>query len=441
MKKLLLIFVSLVAFCSCENEEFDFAAPVDVQSEVAVDSFYVSFDEALAQAEKALAGTTTTRASVVKRKVANHHEFVASRSTRATGDDVEVRFHVINFEDNEGFALVSADSRTTPVYAYSETGNLDIEDATENTGFGDFMDAATEYYIAETEWTGPNDQLLPINPTTPIIPIPMDSIVQLPIEILDGEVYHVKTEVRNESNPNGILINAEWAIKWPYNYYCGSSNNKSPYWGERNSAGCGPVAAAQIMSYYRYPLSYGDYVFNWDKILSSVRYNDNYPSISEGALATAYFIHKVGVAANAVYEHDAYVTNDDMSQLFEKMGYDFNGHIPYSSYEMRTSLNNSCPVLVSGLKSNSSDGHIWVIDAYNRQLEVKTYYYQEQPHDVYRVISQVLNMYTHCNWGYGYDKNSYSCWCLNVYSSPYGAFSRDIRMIYNIKPKQQFPNI
>lgn len=436
MKKLLFLFISFVAFCSCDNEEFDFTAPVEAQSEIAVDSFYVSFEEALAQAEKMLAGTTTTRASATKRKVANHHEYVANRSTRATGDDVEVRFHVINFEDNQGFALVSADSRTTPVYAYSETGNLDIEDATENTGFGDFMDAATEYYIAEAEWSGSDNQLLPTDPTTPIIPIPMDSIVQLPLEILDGEVYHVKTEERNESNPNGILIDAEWSIKWPYNYYCGSGNIGSSYWGNRNSAGCGPVAAAQIMSYYQYPLSYGEYIFNWDRILSSAKYADEYPSISEEALATAYFIHKVGVTANARYEEDAYVTNNDISQLFKKMGYDFDGHTSYSSYEMRSSLNNSHPVLLSGLKSNSNDGHMWVIDAYNRKLEVKTYYHQRQPHDIYRVISQVLSMYTHCNWGYGNDKNSSSCWCLNVYTSPLGTFNRDIRFFYNIKPKQ-----
>ncbi|MBD5231573.1 MAG: hypothetical protein HDS66_05430 [Bacteroidales bacterium] len=37
-------------------------------------------------------------------------------------------FYLINFEDEQGFALMSADRRTLPVYALSETGSLTEED-------------------------------------------------------------------------------------------------------------------------------------------------------------------------------------------------------------------------------------------------------------------------------------------------------------------------
>ncbi len=46
--------------------------------------------------------------------VQDHYEYVANAKTRAVGDTIDVRFHVINFADDGGFALISADSRTNP---------------------------------------------------------------------------------------------------------------------------------------------------------------------------------------------------------------------------------------------------------------------------------------------------------------------------------------
>ena len=57
-------------------------------------------------------------------KVKNHYVYHANKETRSTGEDsIDVRFHVINFSDDGGFAFVSADDRTTTVYAYSSDGN------------------------------------------------------------------------------------------------------------------------------------------------------------------------------------------------------------------------------------------------------------------------------------------------------------------------------
>lgn len=433
MKKLLFLFISFVAFCSCDNEEFDFTAPVEAQSEIAVDSFYVSFEEALAQAEKMLAGTTTTRASATKRKVANHHEYVANRSTRATGDDVEVRFHVINFEDNQGFALVSADSRTTPVYAYYETGNLDIEDATENTGFGDFMDAATEYYIAEAELTDPDNPLLPTDPnnqTLPITPVPTNPILQLPIVELDGERYYISGEDIELQNPGGVLVDVEWNQCWPYNYYCDYNDNANLYYGYRDAAGCGPVAAGQIMSYFRHPASHNGEVFDWDLILSLPYYYELYSSYercSAGAKATAKLLKEIGVCADVQYDTISGMPLDKTDDMFRDFGYLCEGPSSFTSERVKSSLNIYGPVYMVGTKSGSA--HAWVIDSYKQMKTVTTYYHSYEPYAVAFTTTTMYEVYYHCNWGHG-PSSSQNMWLLDVFDG----YSSNKRIIYNIRP-------
>lgn len=435
MKKLLLLFVSLVAFCSCDNEEFDFTAPVEAQSEIAVDSFYVSFEEALAQAEKMLAGTTATRASATKRKVANHHEYVANRNTRATGDDVEVRFHVINFEDNQGFALVSADSRTTPVYAYSETGNLDIEDATENTGFGDFMDAATEYYIAEAEWTDPDNPLLPTDPNNqilPITPVPTNPILHLPIVELDGERYYWDSWEVVSQNSAGRIVPVIWGQGWPYNFYCDSLETENNYLGNRYAVGCGPLAVGQILSVYRYPISLDNNIFNWNKIMLSNSYNETYTdgvTCSEGAMATAYMLRAIGENMNAVYGEETSVTINNIYSTLRNLKYNFAAN-EYRYTDMINSLNSNYPVIICGLDSYGFfGGHAWVVDSHQKVDEYETYYHSYEPYDVAFRNEVIGERYFHCIWG---DSDLIHSWCLDVFE--YFRYYNNKWILYNIRP-------
>lgn len=432
MKKLLLLFVSFVAFCSCDNEEFDFTAPVEAQSEVAVDSFYVPFEVALAQAEKVLAGTTTTRASATKRKVANHHEYVANRSTRATGDDVEVRFHVINFEDNQGFALVSADSRTTPVYAYSETGSLDIEDATENTGFGDFMDAATEYYIAEAEWSGSDNQLRPTDSTLPITPVPTNPILNLPIVDLDGERYYWDSWEVVSQNSAGRIVPVIWRQGWPYNFYCDSLETGNDYFGNRCAVGCAPLAVGQILSVYRYPSSLNGKLFNWNKIMLSSSYNEAYTdgsTCSEGAMATAYMLKAIGDDMNAIYDEETIVTENNLYSTLRNLKYNFAAN-EYSYTNMINSLNSNYPVILCGLDSYGFiSGHVWVVDSHRKVDEYETYYHSYEPYDVAFRNEVIGDRYFHCIWG---DSDLIHSWCLDVFE--YYGFYNIKWIVYNIRP-------
>lgn len=416
MKKFIICFFSALAIFACTNEEFPRLETQTEKNKVVVDSFYVPYETALQHALKMLDYSETTRTSAIERKVANHYEYVANKMTRTANNDIDVRFHVINFEDNQGFALVSADSRTTPVYAYSESGNLDIEGAIANCGFGDFMEAAEEYYIAETSSEG-NNQLLPTDGPLPITPVPTNPIQQLPVVELDGTMYYCQGEEITIQNPGGILLNVEWGQEWPYNYFC------SP-----NAAGCGPIAASQIMTYFKHPSSFSGYSFDWDGITSSIGFN----YLSPAAESAARLIHLVGIEANASYGEETSTTISNMDNVFRTFGYSCTGPVNYDKTKVKESLDNFSPIYFRGSEPGADAGHAWVIDAYKHIRYIRTYYHMQEPYNVYTKTTSDRDLYHHCNWGwYG----NYNMWCLDVFViSGVAEFSSDKRMIYNIRP-------
>lgn len=426
MKRKLIYFFSVLAIIACTNEDLpDFTAHEEY-SKNAIDSFYVPYETALQHALKVLNhDSTATRASGTERKVSNHYEYVANKATRSNGDgDTEVRFHVINFEDNLGFALVSADSRTTPVYAYSETGNLDIEAAT-NSGFGDFMAAAEIYYLNEINLEIPMLPELP-NDSSPFLPKPTEPIHNLPIVELDGKRYYLGGGDIIYRNPDGILLNVEWDQGWPYNYYCGLNDNAYSSCNGRNAAGCGPIAAAQIMSYFKYPTSFAGFTFDWDRI-TSYTYFYNLTNEAESA---ARLINLIGIESNATYGRDTSTRINNMDDMFITFGYSCTGPINYNVAKAKESLNNSSPIYFRG--SDSKSGHAWVIDAYRQTDSYYIYYQMDEPYNVYRTITDIGDTYYHCNWGWS---GSYNGWYLDVFKLPDNTnLSSGRQMIYNITP-------
>lgn len=152
--KSMLLAALLVVGVSCEKQ---FEEVVEVQPENhatadVVTSYEVSYEEALAKADALFAGIdgATTRAG--SRRVKNHELFRSgNRFTRTASDDAEAKFHIINYEDNAGFAMIAADKRATDIYAYSDTGNLYVDDAMENSGFGVFLEGAIDLYGKEMD--------------------------------------------------------------------------------------------------------------------------------------------------------------------------------------------------------------------------------------------------------------------------------------------------
>ncbi len=430
MKKYFLYLMCALAITACTNDELTELVLHEECNVVVTDSFYVPYETALKHALEAIdnGNTATTRSASPERRVASHYEYVANKMTRSANDGVEVRFHVINFEDNQGFALVSADSRTTPVYAYSETGNIDIDDAIENSGFGDFMAAAEEFYMNEIIFPTLPDTIDTGTPT-PITPVPENPILHLPVVEVDGVTYYLSASDVLCTNPGGILVDVQWNQVWPYNYYCERNENADYECGYRDAAGCGPVAAGQIMSYFRYPETYNGVVFDWNLILSFPYYYEPYSfyeRCSEEAKATSKLLKEIGVCAETQYGVESGMPLDKTDDMFRNFGYLCDGPSNFTSERVKSSLDLYGPVYMVG--GNSEGYHAWVIDAYRQTKTISIYYHSYEPYSVAFTTTSMDNVYYHCNWGWG--PNGGNTWFLDVFDG----YSNNKTIIYNIRP-------
>lgn len=457
--KSMLLAALLVAGVSCEKR---FEEAVEVQPENhaaadAVNSYEVSYEEALAKADALFAGIdgATTRAG--SRRVKNHELFRSgNRFTRTASDDVEAKFHIINYEDNAGFAMIAADKRATDIYAYSDTGNLCVDDAMENSGFGVFLEGAIDLYGKEID-----RPLIPADTTElggggGFIDLPGDKYGDIPylgIEVIDGVTYRVRIEYNKSVSKKEPLIPVKWHQANPYNYYCPSCGDYvgTNYYG-KCAAGCGPVAAAQIMAYHKYPEKYATYLPDWNnKTLNYIEYTFDWDNMIRNYSddMVAHLIREIGRVAEADYGKSTGVTLANIKKMFPKFGYNITG-ADYDVDKVKISLYNNRPVYARGQKK-SGDGHAWVIDGYDHLATRKTYYYNYAPYNVCNIKDSNNRIYVHCNWGWGGDgKNKNSDYSDEGYflndafvvtvgegnNEEERNYTRNNKIIYNIYPKQ-----
>jgi len=421
----ILLAVLLIVGMSCEKQ-FEEVAELQSANSVAADeatSYEVSYEEALAKADALFAeidGATTRSGN---RRVKNHELFRSGkRFTRTQSNDgIEARFHIINYENNAGFAMVAADKRATAIYAYSDTGNLDVDDAIENTGFGVFITGAVEYYNEEinTQHKG-YDSLIFIGPKNPFDPY--TDITSLLTEELYGKTYYVKyydklTTISSKSQ----MLKTSWHQQYPYNVFCPQSTENGVT--DNCLAGCGSVALAQIMSYYRKPSSYNGYKFNWS-IMTNV---SGFSTQSETSDMVARLISEIGIAAGANYGLTGTSTTTRNEKFaLNSFGYTTSSIEDFNREKILSSLKNDYLVYARGVDA-SGGGHAWVIDGYDYQIKGKTYYYDYEPYNVFQhVIDESTTLY-HCNWGWG---NIYNCYCCYGAFNTYNGYNK---IIYNIK--------
>ncbi len=151
-------------------------------------------------------------------------------------------------------------------------------------------------------------------------------------------VYHEDCEEINTPP----TVQSTWG---QYNGYNSSYPPKEMPMSNFAYAGCGPVAAGQIMRYYEYPPT----KFEWDKMPL------NYPTTD-----TSDLLYSIAIDAGAKYEDVGTRTNiGDMRNVFVNWGYDVDGVIAADSYKICNSLQNGSPVYMRGANSNKM-GHAWI---------------------------------------------------------------------------------
>jgi hypothetical protein len=291
-------------------------------------------------------------------------------------DEESPVLYVVNYDNNEGFAVITANSSLVPVLAVTEEGSYTVGEVT-NTGLDDYMTLAISN----------------INNGVGIIK---------PKITIPEKFKEFKTESSDHTMTN---IPAKLGVKWGqehiYNTYCLG-----------NPTGCGPTALAQIMSYFEYPktlpLTFQDAPSNsinleWSSIKQHVRsyvYScADCSATSSTHNAIACLFREVGERAGCKYS-TAYNKNCE-----------------------KTALENGSLILMGGTSAESTNaiGHAWVVDGYKHIRHSCSEYTRDYGTVEWHLERIVLtdSYYTHINWGWDGQSNGYFYTGLFDTSKPY----------------------
>lgn len=297
---------------------------------------------------------------------------ICNRESRGQNDTL---IYVVNYEDNKGFALISAVDDSQPVLAVVPNGSYDPEIGTDNPGFNLFMDAAT--YNALNDTTKKRDPV--IDP-------------DYPININGKYEKTVKKEVVHYGPAKRISAPFHWGQDDIYGQFC-----------PNGLCGCAPLAIASIVTwaryhyemdsrfYYTYPnadIPYED--ITWIEIMR--HHSSKYSYGNEWSIEHVCWaedqdaVHKsigricrqIGYDMNANYKFDPHATSvirgiahrylkQYIPELVITIG-DFDG------FRQMQLIDKGILYLEAALKDDFSNGHSWVCDGYDYiKTEVKKY--------------------------------------------------------------------
>ena len=310
--------------------------------------------------------------------------------------DLDTLMYVVNFSDNNGFALVAADKRTDPIFAIIDEGNYDFEelDEEENESFLSFVDGA------------------------------------IATELEDINQYQGNEATRSVINGWDIIIICYPILKTKWSQ--GGYNNPNSYgkYCPNKVTGCTVTATAQLLSHFKtmehvdwsYNGTSGSTNLNWRRIISDCgKYNGSLSPTStlQSMDEIAHLCRYLGIAFGAKYNVDKKNKNKNSTGVGEDKPIDWFdkwGGLKATKLKKydETSIINAIrlgpPVYAQGnsgkkkflfVRIKYTGGHAWIYDG---------------------CITATKNgkrqNLIHCNWGWGGSRNGY--YLSNVFKANVG---------------------
>lgn len=364
-----------LSFLSCSSEEINDLTNNKVNNPTS--AYALPLDKVLKKADLFLQELEQNGGTRAKERTVSSVERLGVQ-TRSNGEDSGC--YIVNYGENDGFAIVSTDSRTMPIYAISPEGHFSINDTVGNPVLKGYIDVITNGII--------------IDPGTPDPIVDVDNapnITQLVKPLISESVRKWTQKSHNQY----------------VRYKCGNSAD--------TPVGCVVLSAAQIMSVLKWPNVInvkdadnhytGDTLYlDWDAI------NSGDPSADD------QIAHLMEILGRPYYYDVTYTLTGSSadatqtSEVFEKLGYDNYSDIEYVTYysqdddieadviyELRK-RRRPVQALATGYstleQTSIVDRHAFVIDGYCVQ-------------QVINVVQASYNTYYHIVWGRGREINGY----------------------------------
>jgi hypothetical protein len=362
-----------------------------------------------------------------------------SQSVFPVKDDLDVpTMYIVNNEFG-GFTIVSADNRTEPILAFSETNNFSTDLKKLPDGVSFWMKNQSEYIkevrkenfkqtlIMQKVWNKYKKSAVLYNNKGKKnqekqvfgrgrVPTSQDWISEG-----DCNQGGYLTTLTHLIEP---LTSTTWSQENGYNDLLQYNNCSSPSNG-RYLTGCVATAVAQVMKYHEFPSSY-----NWNSMF-----------LSSGSYETSRLMSDLGTSANLYVDYGCATSSADrrlIARTFRNFGYPMPNFSNYDYTVVRDEIAFGRPVVLCGgteaefLIFGQKSGHCWVADGLN---EIWFYECVPDPNTPGEQISVQISQsnFIHMNWGWdGINNGWYSSGNFNPGNKTYNWRPS---MITNIKPQ------
>lgn len=374
MKLKLFYFIATAAMmlASCSQESFD--SPVQNQG-TSHSLYYRSLEEGLKDANT-LFNCMEENTRTEPRKIKSVETL--NQSTRSSSPESE--FYIVNYENDEGFVLLSADKRLEPVFAISEQGSMNLSDTIFNKALAGYIRGIEDLAIDFPGIDQPIDTIFkPKNPVT---------IIVNPLLARAG---------------NGDFLSF-FHQGSPFNKYCFTST------GEQAVVGCAPLAAGTVMAFYEWPEEYDGYTFDWEAMKNDINH-DGWPKLFSFIGRPGNMNSNYGVSGTGSSKY--YYCN-----TFANFGYKNMKLTSFSIDGANVELSLGKPLMVRGTDYGVG-GHAWVIDS--AKIVENTFYVENPKPKTY---------YYHCVWGWGGKDNGYFIFKTSLSVDKY--IFKDLEFISNL---------
>lgn len=427
MKKLSIIAVLVMAGCcltGCvSNQDIPPAPVAETNTDSGTNPYHITEEEALANLDAFFAANNQsgTRTATAKPRVKSIKGIRDTSGTRSEGRDSTILLYIANFDEEQGFALLSADKRVSSlVLGVSEQGGISEEvlecyDRMKNKrplykgfpldGPGFFTDTISgggtetfinpntvDFYIEEEgeylignldtseyellnqyAYLNTSEAKLETFILSCVIDYAQNRINHHDDDNTDLKFRHTPDEFEL-ADPAGyggywetdVVINGPLLsnfVKWEQSPYL---NVNFPivkkFLSKKSrhaSTGCFPLALAKILAYNRIPevFTYHDHTFDWNIIC-----NDIWGRFSE----TALFLRAVADGCNPWYFYEGtFVFPYRARKFLSRNGYAGVENIDNSFDRIKEMIDNNHPLAISGMPGIAFyNAHAWNIDGY-----------------------------------------------------------------------------
>ena len=292
--------------------------------------------------------------------------------------------YVFNFENDEGFALVSTSKRTQGLLAIVEQGYCDPDTPSEIDGFEQFIEMAKEYVRRNSEQKEP-----------------------LPLRIPDGPIVETKDSITYSFSQVGPYITVKWGQMCPEGEFCSNG-----------IAGCTNAAMAQIISYFNYPTSIS-LTYDGSNANQSLNWSDMKAHSTGHALSTCStpsthimigkLLRELGERNHSQYDATGTGTNSQLyaAQTFSNLGYTCASWSDFNGLCVRTDLNNNRLILIRG--TATAGGHAWALDGYKTRVTTIRQMARTATSGWFFTgeVTTLTDHFMHFNWGWYGNCNGY----------------------------------